>query len=77
MTGESPEPLQLGRARLSVGERSRRLSSNSCPYCGRAGHYIATCPVRKLLSYKYSDEPDWEFRNSYHPHSFFSDFAVE
>lgn len=51
-TGEldTPEPMQLGRARLSVGERSRRMNNNCCLYCGGAGHFIATCPIRKPLS---------------------------
>lgn len=39
--------MQLGRARLSVREHSRSLHSNCCLYCGGAGHYIATCPVKK------------------------------
>jgi hypothetical protein len=49
MTGEldTPEPMQLGRARLSPREHSRRLSYNCCLYCGAVGHYIATCPVKR------------------------------
>jgi hypothetical protein len=75
MMGEldSPEPMQLGRARLSVEEHSRRLNCNCCLYCGGAGHYIATCPVRKPHvsgGYKSFGESDWEFPNSHHPHTF-------
>ena len=43
----TPVPMQLGRARLSPSECLRRLSSNSCLYCGTTGYYIATCPVKK------------------------------
>ena len=41
-TSESvtPEPMQLGRAGLSPRERSHRLSTNSCLFCGAAGQYI-------------------------------------
>ncbi|XP_038149046.1 uncharacterized protein LOC119788602 isoform X1 [Cyprinodon tularosa] len=42
----SPEPMQIGRARLSPEERQRRLSSGCCLYCGHSGHFISTCPVR-------------------------------
>ena len=50
-TGEldTPEPMQVGRTRLSVWERSRRMNNNCCLYCGGAGHFIATCPIRKPL----------------------------
>lgn len=44
------EPMQQGRARLSPRDRSHGLSSNSCLYCGAAGHYIATCPVKRPIS---------------------------
>ena len=39
------EPMQLGRARLSQEEKQRRRNSNSCLYCGQAGHYVSTCPL--------------------------------
>ncbi len=39
-----PEPMQLGRARLSPEERLRRMSSRECLYCGQKGHFIASCP---------------------------------
>ncbi|XP_038822213.1 uncharacterized protein LOC120022396 [Salvelinus namaycush] len=39
------EPMQLGRARLSREERERRRSQGLCLYCGRAGHFIHSCPV--------------------------------
>ncbi len=39
------EPMQVGRARLTVGERHRRLANQLCLYCGEAGHMAAACPV--------------------------------
>ena len=42
-----PEPVQLGRARLSHAERLRRLNSKSCMYCGTTGHFISTCPLKR------------------------------
>lgn len=47
-TGDSltPEPMQLGRARLLPQERLCRLNSNSFLYCGATGHYKSTCPVK-------------------------------
>ena len=41
------EPTQLGRARLLPRERSHRLSSNCCLFCGVARDFIATCPVKR------------------------------
>ena len=40
------EPMQLGRAGLSVSERQRRRRDNCCLYCGKEGHYVASCPVK-------------------------------
>ncbi len=39
------EPMQVGRARLTVGERRRRLTNQLCLYCWEAGHVAAACPV--------------------------------
>jgi hypothetical protein len=41
-----PEPMQVGRARLSREERERRRSQGLCLYCGGAGHYAYNCPVK-------------------------------
>ena len=38
------EPMQLGRARLSPSERQRRVQAGVCIYCGKAGHFLASCP---------------------------------
>ena len=42
------EPMQVGRARLSREERERRRSQGLCLYCGLAGHFIHSCPVKEL-----------------------------
>lgn len=41
-----PEPMQIGRSRLSPEERERRFQAGDCYYCGKPGHRIASCPVR-------------------------------
>ena len=43
-----PEPMELGRAHLSMEEKTRRLQTNSCMYCGQAGHFKSTCPIRPV-----------------------------
>lgn len=42
-----PEPMQLGRAHLYPEERLRRINK-SCLYCGQAGHFLSTCPLRPV-----------------------------
>uniref|UniRef100_A0AAQ6IB43 CCHC-type domain-containing protein n=1 Tax=Anabas testudineus TaxID=64144 RepID=A0AAQ6IB43_ANATE len=44
--GDAPEPMQLGRSRLSPEERQRRIKGNLCLYCGSAGHYLNRCPAK-------------------------------
>ncbi len=44
---ESPEPMQLGRTRLSAQERIRRMNSHLCLYCGFQGHCRSLCPKLK------------------------------
>jgi hypothetical protein len=41
-----PEPMQVGRARLSREEKERRRSQGLCLYCGAAGHFAFSCPVK-------------------------------
>ena len=41
-----PEPMQLGRTRLSAAERRRRMDSGACLYCGQEGHFLSGCPLR-------------------------------
>ena len=41
-----PEPMQVGRARLSREEREHRRSRGLCLYCGEPGHFINTCPLK-------------------------------
>lgn len=40
------EPMQLGRAKLTPTERSRRIREGECLYCGQLGHFRSECPVR-------------------------------
>ena len=42
----SEEPMQLGRARLSLEERERRLRQGLCFYCGHRGHLMAACSLK-------------------------------
>uniref|UniRef100_A0A3Q2TMV6 Chromo domain-containing protein n=1 Tax=Fundulus heteroclitus TaxID=8078 RepID=A0A3Q2TMV6_FUNHE len=37
-----PEPMQIGRVRLSLEERSQRREQNLCIYCASPDHYIAS-----------------------------------
>lgn len=41
-----PEPMQIGRTRLTPEERQRRYTAKVCLYCGDKGHFVANCPVR-------------------------------
>lgn len=41
---ESPEPMQIGRTRITAAERERRRREKCCIYCGMPGHFRATCP---------------------------------
>ncbi len=41
-----PEPMQMGRPRLSLEEKRRRRNEGLCLYCGAAGHIAAQCPVK-------------------------------
>jgi hypothetical protein len=43
--GSNPEPMQLGRTRLSPEERQRCISIRSCLYCGQVGHLVSTCSL--------------------------------
>ena len=45
--GSVEEPMQLGRAKLSMAERQRRLKEGLCFYCGQRGHPQAACPVKE------------------------------
>lgn len=40
------EPMQLGSVRLQPEERQCRISNKLCLYCGAAGHFAMTCPVK-------------------------------
>lgn len=65
-TPPEAEPMQLGlvRAPLTSEERQRRRQSNLCLYCGGAGHFLRSCPIRpskflqpRLMNYLDNDAP--------------------
>lgn len=39
------EPMQVGRAWLTIGERRCCLANQLCLYCGEVGHVVAACPA--------------------------------
>ncbi|KAK3514290.1 hypothetical protein QTP70_012912 [Hemibagrus guttatus] len=43
---EVPEPMQLGRSRLTKQEHRQRGQMRLCYYCGASGHLIHRCPER-------------------------------
>ncbi|KAK3519391.1 hypothetical protein QTP70_026953, partial [Hemibagrus guttatus] len=43
---EAPEPMQLGRSRLTEREHQRRAQMRLCYYCGGSGHLIHRCPEK-------------------------------
>lgn len=45
-TGSGVEPMQLGGIRISTKERERRITNRLCLYCGSAGHFVISCPVK-------------------------------
>ncbi|XP_056324803.1 uncharacterized protein LOC130237804 [Danio aesculapii] len=47
-----PEPMQMGRSRLSLEEKRRRRSEGLCMYCAGAGHIAAHCPVKARARHK-------------------------
>lgn len=40
------EPMQLGNIRLQPEERQHCISNKLCLFCGAAGHFATTCPVK-------------------------------
>ena len=41
-----PEPMLVGRTKLSGSERQRHRDHHLCLYCGEAGHVLSSCPVK-------------------------------
>ncbi len=41
-----PEPVQLGRLRLSARKRQQRLVQGLCLYCGKPDHFALSCPLK-------------------------------
>lgn len=39
-----PEPMQLGRAKLTTEEKKHRRDTGLCLYCGKPGHFVSECP---------------------------------
>ena len=46
LSPSEPEPMQLGRTRLSPEERERRMLTTACLYCSQSGHFVSVCPTR-------------------------------
>ncbi|KAM9452535.1 uncharacterized protein ACWYII_047030 [Salvelinus alpinus] len=44
--GSETEPMQLGGVHISTKERERRITNRLCFYCGSAGHFVMSCPVK-------------------------------
>ena len=42
----NPEPMQLGRIKLSKAERQQHRDQHLCMYCGGAGHIRFSCPLK-------------------------------
>ena len=40
----NPEPMQIGRTHITAAEQKRRRREKCCIYCGKPGHFRATCP---------------------------------
>lgn len=41
-----PEPMQVGRLRLTPKEKQDRLTRGLCLYCGKPGHRAIQCPLK-------------------------------
>ncbi|KAL0149577.1 hypothetical protein M9458_055104, partial [Cirrhinus mrigala] len=41
-----PEPMQVGRLRLTAKEKQDRLARGLCLYCGKPGHRVIKCPLK-------------------------------
>ncbi len=41
-----PEPMQVGRLRLTAKEKQDRLARGLCLYCGKPGHRAIRCPLK-------------------------------
>lgn len=42
----SEEPMQIGRTKLNLEERRRRIQEKACFYCGEQGHKVAECQLK-------------------------------
>lgn len=45
--GLVPMDLSSGRPRLTQAERDRRRQAGECIICGKTGHFMADCPIRR------------------------------
>ena len=41
-----PEPMEVGRSRLTRVERERRMGERLCMYCGADDHFVRDCSAR-------------------------------
>lgn len=49
---DSPEPMQLGRSRLSPEEHEQGFRLNLCLYCGGPGHHTLSCPAKDWAQHR-------------------------
>lgn len=46
VSSTEPEPMQVGRLRLTPQQKQQRLALGLCLYCGKSGHFAAGCPLK-------------------------------
>ena len=59
------EPMQIGRTKLSMGERQRWRDKHLCWYCRDSGHLIVKCPLkRQCMPISERGDPDGRYSST-------------